>query len=765
MKLKQLLTKTLLVVAMLGVGGSASWAETVSFVNRANTTVVTGASGTITTTSSGKYKLATADLTSVPNMSIAGIIQIEFDATVSSGTRWIFGIGDVATRGTNANGSSSSTYNTTGIITFFGTNNGSNFRINNFSSGTRNDNLFGESLHVTFVFNRIEKTYTCNIVDKSDASNKLSASGSTSIENANVVEVYSWVNSHTETVSDLTVTVTPAYSYTVNAVDGSSKFLKTIVSGKYLVGDPAIRIDYPQNILVGNTLYSIAMRASNPRFAQTITPDKDNYTVTLNYSGSSVTNVVRYVEAEDISGVSKGSNTSYASLNNMGYTSSNTTYKEVLTLPKGKYRIYARGVNGNSAARICNFKVADGDPVWSFSITGSNTNVTGNSEEFTVSTPSMLYFACDGSSASGCDWFYIKGTVDEGSDVTGLIVNADMETAGSGSGYQEYVKGWNNTDNVVNYRRLANSGVTDPNGAFTNTYSFENWTNAAGGLTGKMSQTINGLPNGVYRLQLAALVRTVNGQFVYGKSNGKTYKTTLSGDNETANDYEVIVAVEDNQLEIGLDMNDGGADWAAIDNARLTYAPYVSVTIGASGFATFSSPYALNFDDTDVTPYCASAAAGGEVTMTKLTGDIAANTGLFLKGDNGANTYVIPVVATAGSAPATNYLKPTTGENIYNGSKFQYVYANQSAGYAFYKVGSTLAPATGKAYLETETSAAGAGARMTIKFDDETTGISATLNDSGEMINDKVFYDLQGRKVVAPTKGLYIVNGKKVVVK
>ena len=44
---------------------------------------------------------------------------------------------------------------------------------------------------------------------------------------------------------------------------------------------------------------------------------------------------------------------------------------------------------------------------------------------------------------------------------------------------------------------------------------------------------------------------------------------------------------------------------------------------------------------------------------------------------------------------------------------------------------------------------------------DLTTGVGALLNDKGQMRNDKVFYDLQGRQVVPTAKGLYIVNGKK----
>ena len=61
-----------------------------------------------------------------------------------------------------------------------------------------------------------------------------------------------------------------------------------------------------------------------------------------------------------------------------------------------------------------------------------------------------------------------------------------------------------------------------------------------------------------------------------------------------------------------------------------------------------------------------------------------------------------------------------------------------------------------------------------IDDDDITTDISATLNAQGQRTNDSVVYDLQGRKVNGPrnatlskrewAKGLYIVNGKKVLV-
>ena len=44
----------------------------------------------------------------------------------------------------------------------------------------------------------------------------------------------------------------------------------------------------------------------------------------------------------------------------------------------------------------------------------------------------------------------------------------------------------------------------------------------------------------------------------------------------------------------------------------------------------------------------------------------------------------------------------------------------------------------------------------------ESTGISATLNKNEEIKNNHIF-DLQGRRVANPSKGLYIVNGKKIM--
>ena len=66
-----------------------------------------------------------------------------------------------------------------------------------------------------------------------------------------------------------------------------------------------------------------------------------------------------------------------------------------------------------------------------------------------------------------------------------------------------------------------------------------------------------------------------------------------------------------------------------------------------------------------------------------------------------------------------------------------------------------------KAYLQVPTSALAAREMLSIDFSEET-GIRPTLSPS---LNGGEWYDLQGRKVAQPTKGLYINNGKKYVIR
>ena len=191
-----------------------------------------------------------------------------------------------------------------------------------------------------------------------------------------------------------------------------------------------------------------------------------------------------------------------------------------------------------------------------------------------------------------------------------------------------------------------------------------------------------------------------------------------------------------------------------------------NITIGSAGMGTFCSTHPLDFSGTDdIKAYIVSAfkPSTGEVTLTRIT-DVPANTGIVVKGDEG--NYTIPW--GAGETVVANMLVGVTENTVLNkvdGDYTNYILAKKNNKLGFYAVsdGSTLS--AGKAYLPLPTAQLPSvtGARqLTMVFDDETTGIQQIQSD---VKSNGDYYDLQGRRVSTPTRGLYIVNGKKVVIK
>ena len=183
------------------------------------------------------------------------------------------------------------------------------------------------------------------------------------------------------------------------------------------------------------------------------------------------------------------------------------------------------------------------------------------------------------------------------------------------------------------------------------------------------------------------------------------------------------------------------------------------INITDAGFATFASDHAMNFDGiTGLKAYKATV-SGTDITFTKVT-TVPAGEGVLLQGD--AGTYNVP--ATTGVAAWTaedNAFVRGTGAAVETGTgPYNYILNKVGDVVGFYKAaGQTVA--TNRAYLQSETAAA----RISLNFDDEeTNGISATLMNSEERIV-KSIYNLAGQRVAQPTKGLYIKNGRKVIVK
>ena len=197
------------------------------------------------------------------------------------------------------------------------------------------------------------------------------------------------------------------------------------------------------------------------------------------------------------------------------------------------------------------------------------------------------------------------------------------------------------------------------------------------------------------------------------------------------------------------------------------YYDIFSVKLNASGYATYCSEYPLDFSAAEgYTAWQVTGTSGTAITFEKITGSVKGGTGILLKGE--ANALITLTSADSDNTLGSNMLVGTTAPTYVTTVNGDYTNFGLS-GETFKKI-NTGTVKVGKAYLPILTANVpkAADARLTFVFEgSETTGISdaSRLKNSGEMRNDN-FFNLKGQRVAQPTKGgLYIVNGKKVVIK
>ena len=183
----------------------------------------------------------------------------------------------------------------------------------------------------------------------------------------------------------------------------------------------------------------------------------------------------------------------------------------------------------------------------------------------------------------------------------------------------------------------------------------------------------------------------------------------------------------------------------------------VSKSITSAGYATYCSPYALDFSTTGLTAYIATYnATDKKVSFSEVT-SVPANTGVLLKGDEGS--YNIPVVASSATDVAGNVFVGVTENTVVPAGIF--VLLNGGQGVGFYQTESAFTVGANTAYISvpTEVKARFIG----VDEDDDATAITAI--EATEAVNNGVIYNLSGQRVVKPLKGIYIQNGKKFIVK
>ena len=196
----------------------------------------------------------------------------------------------------------------------------------------------------------------------------------------------------------------------------------------------------------------------------------------------------------------------------------------------------------------------------------------------------------------------------------------------------------------------------------------------------------------------------------------------------------------------------------------------VSGEITASGFNTYSSNYPLDLSTiTGGMAYVATSISKGKVVLTKCTDKVPATTGLFIAGTQG-ETFTISTTDDETAAPADNlFVGMPNGGQVAKAAdnEFNYVFGwSDVSNPGFYLVNATLPTLDAfKAYLHTtEALDAPTSSRLSFVFGDETTAISDVTRESEGMKNGET-YNLNGQRISRPSKGLYIVNGKKLIMK
>ena len=279
------------------------------------------------------------------------------------------------------------------------------------------------------------------------------------------------------------------------------------------------------------------------------------------------------------------------------------------------------------------------------------------------------------------------------------------------------------------------------------------------GVAGRFSNVdVTTLPPGRYRLY-AGIGKTATSKVgditFYFKLDGTTFYEYIAPSYPNIFDIssEFEVTTEESTLSVAISQN-GVKDW--LDYLYIQKLDDVPVRVTAAGYATFSSPYALDFTNSTVKAYTATV-DGDKVNMTRQSGTVPAATGLFLQGIVGEDVHVnVPLATEPPEAIIGNALKAHLTDGLVEAGN--YVFSGTSDGnrLAFRRLSSDTNIPAGRSYLSIP---ADAPAHITFTLDDESTSVGSLIVDTTD--DASPLYNLMGVKISPSAKGVVIKNGKK----
>ena len=207
----------------------------------------------------------------------------------------------------------------------------------------------------------------------------------------------------------------------------------------------------------------------------------------------------------------------------------------------------------------------------------------------------------------------------------------------------------------------------------------------------------------------------------------------------------------------------GGSDNGSTFTVSQASLPNITLNTpdnGTTSYASFFVDYPVKVTSDNVKVYTGTI-NGNRLDMEEA-GDkiIPANVGVVLISETGGTTAAISISDEDGALALGSLTGTTTGQNI-AGSQSNYLVLGRDASdltkVGFYRPSGTQIPAY-KAYIYLGSSNVQG---LAFNFDGATTDI----NNISATTDKQEIYDLSGRRVMKANKGLYIINGKKVIVK
>lgn len=239
--------------------------------------------------------------------------------------------------------------------------------------------------------------------------------------------------------------------------------------------------------------------------------------------------------------------------------------------------------------------------------------------------------------------------------------------------------------------------------------------------------------------------------FMMGANN--TFVNAQNGMGQDANGKEY------DGVATWTDQNDGGNYWQFI---KVTEVP---LTIAANDYTTLCLPFNVKLPEASaVKAYYASQAAGSVLKLEEITnGVIPANQGVILQNTDAVEANINLAITTDEVTTLTgNKLEGVTAKRAGYTAGTNYVLAEKNGKVGFYKA-SFITIVANKAYLPQTNVQNAQGVMMAFSFGDEVTGID---NVNAATAAAKKYYDLQGRRVLYPAKGIFVTeDGQKVLLK